>query len=280
LPVVEYRPVCAITLAPWEVEAGHGAYTVWVHGGDRIIMRADLGHCNITARVRREDLLALRGERRILYAVEDYIGVAEIRGEGYYKLVPTLPGSWPTLEINGIHMHRVRGADPASDTRAKVVAARIRRGVEVLDTCMGLGYTAIASVQRGAKRVVTVEIDPNVIRLARLNPWSWGLGAPEITLVNDDVVRYVKTLDSESFDRIIHDPPRIMGSTGPLYSVSFYRELYRILRPRGVLYHYTGEPGRKHGANFPGRVKSKLEQVGFRVVKYSRRALGLIAVKD
>ncbi|MCE4628557.1 MAG: RsmD family RNA methyltransferase [Desulfurococcales archaeon] len=292
---MRYRPICAIALAPWEVEdvidaavsggqvtAGHGAYRISVAPlrGERVSLSLDEPGCRVNAKVSIGDLAGLRGERRILLAAGDKLGIAEIRGHRYYKLVPTIPGSAPTLEIDGIHMHRVRGSDPLRDTRYKVAEARIRVGVEVLDTCMGLGYTAIASVLRGARRVITVEIDRNVIELSRVNPWSWRLSDNRISVVHSDVTEYVRSLESESFDRVIHDPPRITSRSGPLYSLDFYKELYRIMKPRGVLFHYTGEPGRKHGANFPGRIASKLKRAGFRVVRYSRRALGLVAVKD
>ena len=294
--VVQYRPICAIALAPWEVEdvidaaaasggrvtAGHGAYRVSVSPskGDTVKLSLDKPGCRVDTSASISMLRSLRNERRILLAAGDRLGIAEIRGRRYYKLVPTVPGSAPTLEIDGIHMHRVSGSDPIRDTRSKIAEARIRAGTEVLDTCMGLGYTAIASLLRGARRVVTVEIDRNVIELSRVNPWSWRLSDDRIEIVHADVTEYIGTLEKESFDRVIHDPPRITGSSGPLYSIDFYRELYRVLRRRGVLFHYTGEPGRKHGANFPGRVASKLKRAGFRVVRYSRRALGLVAVKD
>ncbi len=296
MPQYTYRPMCAIVLAPWEAEevldialsgakgtisAGHGAYAVNVmpkRGG--VVLRLESPQCRVRSMIDTGELRDLLGERRMLVAFDDRLFVAEIRDIHFYKLVPTISGSMPTLEINGIHMHRVRGSDPAADTRSKVAAVRIRKGVKVLDTCMGLGYTAIGSLMRGAGRVVTVEINRNVIELARVNPWSWGLEDPRITVVHDNVVNYVRELEDESFDRVIHDPPRIMRSTGELYSLPFYRELYRVLRKRGVLFHYTGEPGRKHGANFPGRIAARLEQAGFRVLRYSRHAMGIIAVKE
>ncbi|ENN96394.1 SAM-dependent methyltransferase, partial [Methanocaldococcus villosus KIN24-T80] len=72
---------------------------------------------------------------------------------GYYKLVPTIP---PTIEINGIRMHRTKGINPYEDTLNKVNSINIKKGDVVLDTCMGLGYTAIEAYRRGAK-VITIE---------------------------------------------------------------------------------------------------------------------------
>ena len=41
----------------------------------------------------------------------------------------------------------------------------------MLDTATGLGYTA-CQASRGARRVITIELDPAVLAIARLNPWS------------------------------------------------------------------------------------------------------------
>lgn len=43
----------------------------------------------------------------------------------------------------------------------------------VLDTCTGLGYTAIAAARcRGVSSVVTVELDEVALRMCTHNPWS------------------------------------------------------------------------------------------------------------
>ena len=41
----------------------------------------------------------------------------------------------------------------------------------VLDTCTGLGYTAIEAAKT-AEQVITIELDPTALEVARLNPWS------------------------------------------------------------------------------------------------------------
>src|SRR5579862_5957585 len=76
----------------------------------------------------------------------------------------------PTVLVSGIPMHRIKDTDPISDTRSKIKALGIQKGC-VLDTATGLGYTAIFA-SRTASEVVTVELDPAAIELARMNPWS------------------------------------------------------------------------------------------------------------
>ena len=288
-----FEPRCLLALAPWEAEAlaegrplrraGHGAQrVVTLEAGPRgALVEVREGPCEgLRLWFSSSEALEAAGERGVALVLPGgRVERAEVRGRGYYRLVATRPGGYPTLEINGIHMHRVWGTDPRLDTIAKIRAARIRRGHRVLDTCMGLGYTAIHSVLAGARLVVTVEVDPSVVELARANPWSWGLGRPEIVTVRGDAVEIIRGLEPESFDRIIHDPPRIGPSTGDLYGREFYRSLYRLLRHGGILFHYTGEPGRKHGRNFPGRVASRLREAGFARAWYDKRAQGVVAVK-
>jgi len=294
----KYSPKCAVVLAPWEassivgawkgrplrdniiVEVGHsrGQARLGVDGTISGVSYC-MGIDEVTANVGGLESAGLSNNKLLYYDSGAWFPL-EVRSEGgYYKLAPTRRGSAPTLEINGIHMHRVASTDPISDTRAKIRAARIRRGVRVLDTCTGLGYTAIFSVLAGAASVVTVEVDVNVILISEYNPWSHQLADDRITTVNADVVEYVRGLEPNSFDRIIHDPPRLTGRTGDLYSEDFYAELYRVLRPGGILYHYTGEPGRRRGYDFPGKIAGKLRRVGFHSIKYDRRALGLVAFK-
>ena len=221
----------------------------------------------------------LRGPRRILVLEGGEWRVAEVRAGSYYKLAPTRPGAPPTLEIDGIHMHRVKGADPLSDARLKARAARIGRGHRVLDLCTGLGYTALAALERGARLVHSVEVDENVLWLAERNPWSKRLGDSRVTLILGDALEVALELPSGYYDRVIHDPPRFTGRTSHLYSLDLYREIHRVLRPGGILYHYTGEPGRLRRLNLPGRVARLLREAGFEGVRWLPGVEGLVARK-
>lgn len=202
---------------------------------------------------------------------------AAIAGEsGFYKLVPTIP---PTIEINGIRMHRTKEVNPLQDTRNKVNTVNPKEGETVLDTCMGLGYTAIEASKRGAY-VITIEKDPNVIELARINPWSRGLfTGGKIQVIQGDAFEVVKKFKDESFDVVIHDPPRF-SLAGHLYSEEFYRELFRVLRPGGRLFHYVGNPGKKYRKkDLQKGVMERLRRVGFVGVRRVEEALGVVAKK-
>jgi len=190
--------------------------------------------------------------------------------------VPTVP---PTIEINGIRMHRTKDVNPLQDTLNKVNTVKPKEGETVLDTCMGLGYTAIEAVKRGAY-VITVEKDKNVIELARINPWSRELfRGGKIQIIHGDVFEVVKRFNDGSFDVIIHDPPRF-SLAGHLYSGEFYEELFRILKPGGRLFHYVGDPGKKYRRkDLQKGVMERLRRVGFIGVKRAKEALGIVARK-
>jgi len=196
----------------------------------------------------------------------------------YYKLKPVAPNTAPTIEIDGIHMHRILDVTPWKDSEIKVKLMSVRKGFRVLDLCTGLGYTAIWALKYGASEVLTVEKDINVLEIACFNPWSRWLEDKRITIVIEDALKVVKHLADNSFDRIMHDPPRL-SLAGELYGLEFYRELYRILKSKGILVHYTGQPGYKSRKDIMAGVKNRLEMVGFTVKKVPE-ALAVVAYKD
>jgi predicted methyltransferase len=88
----------------------------------------------------------------------------------------------------------------------------------------------------------------------------------------------VPSFDANYFDAILHDPPT-MSLAGDLYSQEFYRELFRVLRRGGKLFHYIGDPESKFGANTTRGVMQRLKNAGFRTVKPARQAFGVLALK-
>jgi len=195
----------------------------------------------------------------------------------FYKLVKTK--TWPTLEISGIHMHRIKGVDPKLDSILKVKSLGIIYG-KILDTCTGLGYTAIlAARKRKVEKVFTIEKDENVIKIAKLNPFSKELFEnPKICLIEGDVFQEIKKFPDKFFDFIIHDPPRI--SLAPeLYSKEFYSQLFRVLKNSGKIFHYVGKAGKIQGKNYLKGIIERLRKVGFKKIKKVEYALGLLIQK-
>ncbi|MEJ2749470.1 MAG: hypothetical protein P8183_16435 [Anaerolineae bacterium] len=115
--------------------------------------------------------------------------------------------------------------------------------------------------------------------MCRNNPWSQALfDNPQISRRIGDAYDEVQELADERFSRIIHDPP-MFSLAGHLYSTDFYRELYRILTPKGRLFHYIGNPDSKSGGNVTRGVVRRLQEAGFRRVKPRPQAFGVVAYK-
>jgi hypothetical protein len=191
----------------------------------------------------------------------------------YYSLMPTQAA--PTMLISGIPMHRIKDTDPHKDTLSKIKAVMPAAG-EILDTTMGLGYTAIQAAKT-ATHVITIELDPTVVEVCRCNPWSQALfDNPKITRKIGHAWDVVEELKSERFSRIVHDPP-MFSLAGELYSADFYRELRRVLKGNGRLFHYIGDPKSKSGSSVTKGVVRRLKEVGFSQVKPYPQAFGVIA---
>ena len=192
----------------------------------------------------------------------------------FYKLVPST--DWPTLEISGIRMHVTRSKTPKEDTEETISFIKPVQGT-VLDTCTGLGYTAIMASHK-ADEVYTFEIDSGSIEMQKLNPWSQKLfDNKKIKRHKGDIFELIKKLPSNFFDRIIHDPPRLSLAT-LLYSKQFYAELYRVAKKGALLYHYTGDPGsRNRNMDIRKNIRVRLAKAGFKDVEKVYN--GLVAIK-
>jgi len=193
----------------------------------------------------------------------------------HYSLMPTEAA--PTMLISGLPMHRIKGTDPYRDTLTKIRAIAPIRG-RVLDTATGLGYTAIEAAKT-AEQVVTIEIDPAAQQVARFNPWSQALfDNPKIRQIIGDSFEEVQTFEAGSFSRIIHDPP-MFSLAGELYSEEFYRQLHRVLKRGGKLFHYIGDLDSPSGHRVAKGATQRLRAAGFKSVTRQSDAFGLTADK-
>lgn len=193
----------------------------------------------------------------------------------FYSLMPTQ--SAPTMLVSGTPMHRIKDTNPYKDTQMKIKAVHPVMG-DVLDTTMGLGYTASMAAET-AVSVTTVELDPTVVEICRANPWSQQLfNNPKIQRKLGDAFDVVETLADEAYSRIIHDPP-MFKLAGHLYGTDFYKELYRVLKPKGRLFHYIGDPKSKSGRSVTKGAIKRLKDAGFNRIKAWPQAFGVIAFK-
>jgi len=226
-----------------------------------------------------QGLETIRGSERGCFVVEDgtprKIQVFSEEANRLYSLMPT-EGA-PTMLVSGIPMHRIKGIDPHRDTLRKIEAIAPVVG-RVLDTATGLGYTAIEAA-RTAEHVITIEIEPAALQVARLNPWSQALfDNPRITLVLGDTIEEIEGFEDGTFARIIHDPPAL-SLAGDLYSGAFYRQLLRVLQRGGRLFHYVGDLESKSGRTVVKGVMRRLQEAGFSRVVRCPGAFGLVVYK-
>ena len=181
-----------------------------------------------------------------------------------FKLVPTDWGP-PTFEIDGIKMLPTAHVSPYEDAQRKVALIR-PRGKVILDTCGGLGYFAACCLQGEAAQILSYEKSADVLWLRSLNPWSPQNDSPahdRLRLTHADVTAAIGSLADGSVDAILHDPPRF-GIAGELYSQAFYDQLARVLKRRGLLFHYTGSPNKlTSGRDVPREVEQRLRRAGF-----------------
>jgi predicted methyltransferase len=227
---------------------------------ERSITSVEVGPDHWSWQGKRYPFLAACKERTIYYWAGDAFQPAARYTNSLIKLVPT-PWGPPTFEIDGIKMLPTAQVSPYADAERKVGFIR-PRGKVILDTCGGLGYFAAWSLRAQAAQVHSYEKNPDVIWLRGLNPWSPPTGGG-LTLINADVAQEIAGLPDQGFDAVLHDPPRF-GIAGELYSQLFYDHLARVLRPRGILFHYTGTPNKlTSGRDVPGEVANRLRNAGF-----------------
>jgi spermidine synthase len=98
---------------------------------------------------------------------------------------------------------------------------------------------------RSVERAVMVEIDGEVIRLAKEYLPTIAAGAwddPRAQVMVGDGIDYVANADDASFDVIIVDSTDPIGVGEALFTDDFYRNCARILTPRGLVVNQCGVP--------------------------------------
>jgi len=141
------------------------------------------------------------------------------------------------------------------------------------------GVLIVLGLDDWVEYVLTVERDVAVPGLARLNPWPVELFTnPGMGQIVGNIIEEIEGFGDGSFSCVIRDPPT-MSLAGELYSGDFYRELCRVLRRRGKLFHYTGDPKSKLRRNMARGAARRLREAGFVRVKSVDEAFGLVMYK-
>jgi len=226
-----------------------------------------------------QQLQAIAASENGCFQVQDN-NSQEIRGYSEstrraYRLFPTVEA--PGLLIAGFTMHRFKDISPRRAAMEMVKAAAPVRG-RVLDTATGLGYTAIAAA-KSAAAVITIELDPGSLEMARANPWSQELfHHPAITRLVGDSSEEIAKFPDGHFSVIIHDPPS-MSLAGDLYAEAFYRQAWRVLAANGRMFHYLGDPKSASGGRVSKGAVNRLRAAGFRRIVPKPQAHGVLACK-
>ena len=98
----------------------------------------------------------------------------------------------------------------------------------VVDLFAGSGALGLESLSRGARHATLVERARGSLRVLRANVAILG-AEDEVTVVADDVFRYLRTLEEGAFDLALADPPYGTGDAARLVEAFLERPFAREL---------------------------------------------------
>jgi len=90
---------------------------------------------------------------------------------------------------------------------------------------------------KSVEKIVMVEIDEKVVEASRLHlpQLSCEFDNPKLDLRIQDGIQYLKECEAAVFDLIVIDGSDPEGPAEGLFSPDFYKDVYRALKPKGVL---------------------------------------------
>ncbi len=187
----------------------------------------------------------------------------------------------PILEMEGMKMHRTQGFPSSFDfSRLLASSAGVKPGHDVLDLFLGMGYSAMEAIRLGARRVFTFEKYPEVVELARLNPFAVDLQSPQLSLhpefldLEKDAGRFFQALGEAGvlFDAVILDPPRRRVML-QVYSRPFLRKLSAFVKKGARISAYVPAGTSRRFKAVLGKAAEIFEETGeFRFVRKSPKS--------
>ena len=107
----------------------------------------------------------------------------------------------------------------------------------------GDGGTASQLINIGYDHIVNVEIDGQVVEVARkyFQGISSAFSDPRVRILVEDGIRYVKETE-EKFDIVIVDSTDPVGPAEGLFNAGFYKSVQKILNKGGVVVTQSGSP--------------------------------------
>jgi len=118
------------------------------------------------------------------------------------------------------------------------ITSRLAKDKEVLDVCCFTGGFALEALGAGARSVRLVDSSKDVLELARKNLEANGFSNWE--LVQEDCFKFLRSLEPESQEMIIFDPPKLAASRKTKdRALAAYKDAnlhaIRALKPGGIL---------------------------------------------
>lgn len=103
---------------------------------------------------------------------------------------------------------------------------KIGRLSDILEVGSAIGYSAIRMAYAGAKKIDTIEINPDAARVAKANAEKEGL-SDKICVIEGDAKEILPTLNG-SYDMIFIDAAKAQYN-------EFFTHCMRMLKPNGIL---------------------------------------------
>jgi len=116
---------------------------------------------------------------------------------------------------------------------------------------------------KNLERIVEVEIDQVVVdaALKYFPKLSQGYHDPRVQLIIDDGVRFMAQAPEHSYDLILIDSTDPIGPGEGLFSLEFYQNCARVLKPDGILINQSESPYYPKQAHELQRAAKKLRRV-------------------
>lgn len=179
--------------------------------------------------------LSLKHDGKLYDVQSDYQRVEIYNTQAYGNML-TLDGMVMTTEVDEYVYHEMISHVPLL-THPNPKRVLIIGG--------GDGGTAREVLKHdGLEEVVMVEIDDKVIEASKLHlpTIAQSLDHPKLNLIVDDGIKYVNEAADGSFDLVIVDSTDPVGPAEGLFSVDFYKEVYRILTSDGIMITQSESP--------------------------------------
>jgi spermidine synthase len=173
--------------------------------------------------------LSLRYTGEVFFDVQSPFQRVRILESPKYGKLLTLDDMFMTTENDEFHYHEMI-SHPAMFTHGNAKNILVIGG--------GDGGTVREFLRHdGVEKVTMVEIDGEVIKACKehLPTIAASFDDPKLNLIVGDGIAFAKAAANEEFDLVIIDGSDPVGPAEGLFSVEFYRNCHRILKPGGIL---------------------------------------------